>query len=459
METIVKSESTLELFFQRQAMTFKLAWIAFLVLVLLIPVGMVKSLLHERTGRRDAAVSEMTFSWAGEQTIAGPVLVIPYRYVVKNWKEETVNGKPERFEVEETLTAEAFFLPDSMSIEGSIEPSLLHRGIYDAVVYNGALEISGQFSPPDFTELDIDPVNVLWDKSSVTFAIQDLRGAAEMLTVTIGDTPYEFKPGSKLTGYSSGIIARLPNLSRDSVSDYRMHLEIKGSRGIYFTPVGKQNRVKLSSPWTAPSFQGSYLPTTRGVTDDGFEALWEVSWYGRGYPQQSTNRDSSCALNADRLSGSRFGVNFIVPLDSYRMVERSIKYAALFIILVFAAFFIFESFYQLKIHTIQYTLIGVALCLFFLAVLSLSEFFHFFYAYWTGALASALLVILYSLSVLKRAVRAATVGVILLATYTYLYVILQLQDYSLLFGTVGLFAALAVVMYVTNKMDAVKRMP
>lgn len=457
METPSRDVVLLKSFFEKQAMTFKLAWVAFLVLVLLVPIGMVHSVLRERMSRRDAAVAEMTSSWAGEQTIVGPVLVIPYRYKVKTWKEETVNGRPERLEVEETVVADAFFLPDSVEIQGDAEPSILHRGIYDAVVYNAVLDLSGTFSPPDFAELDIAPEDVQWDKASVTLAIQDLRGAGEMLTMSFGDATCEFKPGCRLKGYSSGVTARVPNIPSDGLSDFQMQLKLKGSRGIYFTPIGKHNRVEFSSPWHAPSFQGAYLPAQRSVTNEGFEALWEVSWYGRGYPQQAAERGSDCSLNANVLALSRFGVNFIIPLDSYRMVERSIKYGALFIVLIFTAFFIFEVSSELRIHTIQYTLIGAALCLFFLAVLSVSEFLRFLYAYWAGAFASSVLVVLYSLSVLKSGIRTAIVGGLLLVTYTYLYVILQLQDYSLLFGTAGLFVVLAVVMYVTRKTDWLNR--
>jgi len=146
-------------------------------------------------------------------------------------------------------------------------------------------------------------------------------------------------------------------------------------------------------------------------------------------------------------------VDFLALVDTYRMVERSTKYGALFIALIFAAFFLFEVLSALRIHTIQYTLVGAALCLFYLAVLSLSEFLHFVCAYWTGALASALLIVLYSLKILGSGTRTTIIAAALLLIYTYLYVVLQLQDYSLLLGTIVLFVALAIVMYATRNVD------
>jgi inner membrane protein len=235
--------------------------------------------------------------------------------------------------------------------------------------------------------------------------------------------------------------------------DFRMTLGLKGSEGIRFAPVGRQNGVKLASAWPDPSFQGAFLPAERRVAADGFEASWEVSWYGRSYPQQSTDQGKGPGFTADAVEPSLFGVDFVAPVDAYRMVERATKYGVLFIALIFTAFFLFEVLSALRIHTIQYTLVGAAMCLFYLAVLSLSEFIRFACAYWAGALASALLIVLYSLKMLRSGKRTVIVAAALLVIYAYLYVVLQLQDYSLLLGTAGLFVVLGIVMYSTRNMD------
>ena len=440
--------------FERHAVTIKLGWVLCLVLVLLIPLGMIHSILRERMNRRNQAVAEITSTWGNEQVIAGPVLVIPYRYRFKTWKEQIVKGRQERIEVEETAVANAFFLPDELAVQGSVTPSKLHRGIYEAVVYKSKLELSGRFPRPDFSALGIAGDDVQWEKAGVTLAVSDLRGTGELLNITLGDQPYVFTPGCRLFGYTSGITAPLPDIKQKGTDlDFQMTLDLKGSRGIRFAPVGRQNRIQLKSPWTAPSFQGAFLPAERKFSDQGFDASWEVSWYGRSYPQQSTDHPGDRALSNHTISPSLFGVNCIVLVDSYRMVERAIKYGVLFIALIFTAFFLFEVLSALRIHTIQYTLVGAALCLFYLGVLSLSEFIPFGYAYWIGVLASAALIVLYSLKVLGSGKRTTLIAAALLVIYTYLYVILQMQDYSLLIGTAGLFVVLAIVMYSTRNLD------
>ena len=441
-------------FLTKHAVTFKMGWVLFLVFVLLIPLGMIRSVLRERTGRRDGAVAEITSSWGRDQVVVGPVLVIPYQYRVKTWKVQTVNGKQERFEVEETNSANAFFLPDERAVAGTVSPDKLHRGIYDAVVYKGHLDISGRFPAPPFAEMGISKDSVQWENALVTMAVSDLRGTGEILDITMGGQICRFAPGCQLNGYPSGITARVPGVNGEATNlDFSMALDLKGSGGLSFAPVGQQNRIKLASTWPDPSFRGAFLPADRTVGAEGFNASWEVSWYGRNFPQQSTDQARGGAVNAESIEPSLFGVDFMSLVDSYRMVERATKYGALYIALIFTAFFLFEVLLALRIHTIQYTLVGAALCLFYLALLSLSEFIRFPSAYWAGAAVSSLLIILYSLKVLGGGVRTMILAAALFVIYAYLYVVLQLQDYSLLFGTAGLFIVLGIVMYSTRNMD------
>jgi len=441
-------------FLKKYAPTFKMLGVIFLVLILLIPLSMIRNILRERTGRRNQAVAGITSSWGKEQVVVGPVIVIPYWYKFKTWKEQMMNGRKEQIEVEETAVANAFFLPDELIVEGALTPSTLHRGIYNAVVYEGSLDISGRFPSLDFAELGIEENDVQWEKAVVTLAVSDLRGTGKMLTIRMGEQTCAFTPGCRLQGYSSGVTARFSNLEREEANlDFQMTLDLKGSRGISFAPAGRQNRVKLTSTWSAPSFRGDFLPPERTVSDKGFDASWEISWYGRSYPQQTTDRGQRYAFSRGAIDPSLFGVDCISLVDTYRMVERAMKYGALIIVLIFTAFFLFEVLSKLRIHTIQYTLVGAALCLFYLAVLSLSEFIHFAYAYWTGVAASSLLIILYSLKVLGSGRRTLIIAMALLIIYAYLYVALKLQNYSLLFGTGGLFVILGIVMYSTRNLD------
>lgn len=454
MDATPKSHEIHKSFLKKYAIFFKMAGVLVLALVLLIPLAMIQSLISERMYRRNATVAEITATWGCEQVVAGPVLVIPYEYKIKKWTEKMVKDKLKKVEVEEVVLANAFFLPAELVIDGQVTANKLHRGIYDAVVYKGKLDLSGRFAPADFSNLGIAAENVRWKDAKVTLAVSDLRGSGEIMTIKAGEQTYEFNPGCSLIGYHSGISASVPGVHAGSTNMvFHMTLDLKGSKSLSFAPLGRQNLVKLISTWPDPSFRGAFLPAERTVDDQGFHATWEVSWYGRNYPQQTTGRDKEYAFTPDTINPSLFGVEFLSLVDTYRMVERATKYGVLFITLIFIAFFLFEILSTLRIHTFQYALVGAALCLFYLALLSLSEFIRFAYAYWIGAAASSFLIILYCLRALRSGRRTTIIAAMLLAIYTYLYIVLRLQDYSLLFGSAGLFIILGLVMFVTRNVD------
>lgn len=438
----------------KYAVFFKMAGVLVLALVLLIPLAMIRSVITERMSRRNATVAEITATWGSEEVVVGPVLIIPYQYKTKTWKEQAVNNKLERVEVEAFALANAFFLPAELAIEGQVTPSKLHRGIYDAVVYKGTLDLSGRFAAPDFAALGVAAEAVRWEEAKVTLAVTDLRGSGKVLAIKVGEQTCEFTPGCRLLGYPSGVSASVPGVQAGVTNlDFRMTLDLQGSGGISFAPLGRQNRVKLASAWPDPSFRGAFLPAERTVNDQGFKAAWEVSWYGRGYPQQTTSQGKEYAFTPEAIAPSLFGVEFLSLVDTYRMVERAVKYGVLFITLIFVVFFLFEILSALRIHTFQYTLVGAALCLFYLALLALSEFIRLAYAYWAGAALSSLLIILYSLKALRGGRRTMIIAALLLVIYAYLYVALQLQDFALLFGTAGLFGILGIVMFVTRNVN------
>ncbi|MBI3851085.1 MAG: cell envelope integrity protein CreD [Verrucomicrobia bacterium] len=442
-------------FLKRCATVFKLAGVAVLILLLLIPLSMVRSVLHERLGRRNEAVADITSSWGRDQKLVGPVLIVPYRHPVKSWKEQpTGAGKIERLEVVDMVVANAYFLPTNLTITGDIAPKQLHRGIYQAVVYNGKLKFDGQFARPDFSSLRLEEKNVMWDDALVAFAIPDLRGVKETLNLKWGASTYPLLPGSKLRGFPSGVFASVGGLrGSDAVIPFQLELALNGSGGLRFAPVGAQNTVTLTSPWPDPSFDGSFLPTERKVTRNGFDATWQVSYYGRSYSQQWTDQDATAGLNSDAAEASFFGVNFLSGIDAYRNTERAIKYGVLFIVLIFAAFFLFEMLAALKIHPFQYAVVGAALCLFYLGLLSLSEFIPFGLSYLAAAGVTTLLICFHSAKMLKSGARTFIVAGLLAGIYGFLYVALQLQDYALLLGTAGLFAVLAVIIWLTRNID------
>lgn len=435
----------------RSQQTLKLFGVGAMSLSLLIPLTFIRGLVYDRQNSRDQAVSEIAGTWGGPQSIVGPVLVIPYRYTFQTERGVEIDGRVIRRTVTETAVDFAYFLPTELKVEGSVSPSKLHRGIYDAVVYSGKFSLSGRLPKPDWKALKVAEEDVLWDEAMVTVAVSDLRGAKGALNVELGGRAFAMLPGSKLPGYASGTHA---SVGRQAASEqpFKLTLDLNGSEGVRFAPLGMRNLVSLSSPWPDPKFSGAFLPSERRVSKEGFSAEWDVSYYGRSYPQQATGKGGA-APAAESVDGSLFGVSFLNPVDAYRNAERATKYGLLFVAMAFSAFFLFEVRSKVAIHPVQYVLVGAALVLFFLMLLSLSEFVAFGVAYASAAAAATLMVSLYSLKFLGGGRRAASLGLGLGGVYGFLFVVLQLQDYSLLMGSALLTGTLSAMMYFTRDVD------
>lgn len=409
----------------------KMTTIGLLALLLLIPLALISSLLEERKERRNQAVTNITSGWGREQVIIGPILSVPYK--------------------KESGTDIAYFLPCDASVDGTFNARKLYRGIYEAAVYTGSLKLTGTFRP-QFEQLKIRAEDLAWSDASVFFTISDMRGTSEVLLLKFGDTQIELAPGCSLPAFPSGVTARInkaPDLGNGIA--YALEFKLNGSRSIRFAPIGMQNKVRLSAPWPDPSFCGEFLPSDRTVGVQGFEALWNISYYGRNYPQVWTASTLHRYCPA-ALTESLFGVEFLTVIDNYRPIERAIKYGLLFIVVILTVFFLFEMSCKLRIHPLQYLLVGLALCLFYLALLSFSEFLDFTASYSIGAGASSLLIVAYSIAVLKSGKRSFGVIFGLAVNYGFLYVILQQQDYSLVSGTMLLFLLLSVIMYSTRNL-------
>jgi inner membrane protein len=440
---------------RRNRTVIKLLGVGFLILVMLIPLALISGVLSERLARHNDAVNEITSSWGSGQNIIGPVLGIPFQYKFKSMKDTTMpDGHVERREVEELLIGNAFFLPESLQITSDAQTQMLHRGIYDAAVFRVQVKLTGKFYPPDFGPLKIDLKDVFWKDAFVTFAVSDMRGTREGLVLDWNGTKRPLEPGSQVPGYTTGATALLArNQPIGEASDFSIALDVNGSGGIYFAPFGVRNEADLKSNWPDPAFRGAFLPAERSVRADGFEAKWKVSYYGRDYPQSWTSIAGNQRFNERTVSASLFGADFLSVLDTYRFVERSIKYGVLFLVLVFTTFFLFEVTARQKIHPFQYLMVGAALCLFYLLLLSISEFIGFGFAYLIAAVASTLLISWYCNFFLGGGMRTLMIAAGLAGVYTFLYITLRQQDYALLMGAIALFVLLAIVMYVTRKVD------
>jgi inner membrane protein len=418
------------------------ALVGFLILVLLIPLAMVQGLIDERRATRDAAEREVSEKWGGPQNLGGPTLIVPYRYQVPDAK----GGL-------RTCTGQAAFLPEVLEIRGEIEPEIRYRGIYEVPLFTARLAFRGSFAPPDFTALKIPPSDVSWEDAIVSAGISDMRGIREAVRLDWDQVALDFGPGAGSGSvFPAGVHARVGQPNRaglDKAHNFAFELELRGSKQLTFLPLGRETRLSLASSWPSPSFMGAFLPDARTVTASGFTADWRLFYLGRSYPQQWTQ--NQIALN--QLSQSSAGVSLELVVDSYLKSTRSAKYGILFLALTFGTFFLFESLKRLAIHPFQYLLVGFALVLFYLLLLSISEHASFGTAYLMAAAATIALIGGYTAYVLQARGRVIGMTTLLGGLYGYLYVLLQLEDYALLLGAVGLFVCLAAVMWITRKVD------
>ena len=413
----------------------KLTGILALAVILTLALRLVTGLLEERAARRDAAVAEITGTWGRSQQLTGPFLIVPYR--------DQAASSPARA---------AVILPESLLIDGQLDPVERHRGIYETVVYTTHLKLSGRFAPPDPASLGLPADRLAWDRAWLALGVDDLRGARSALSIRWNGQPLPLEPGARHDLLPAGVHAALPPLAAGAEpAEFSLELDLNGSGRLAFTPVGDRTEVRLRSPWTDPGFTGALLPTRRELGASGFEAAWQTSYYGREYPRQWTSDLAS--PGRDALARSAFGVELVDVVDAYRTVERATKYGLLFFVLIFAAFFLFEVLAALRLHVFHYILVGAALVLFYLALLSLSEFLSFGLSYLAAAGASTLLISLYSVSILQGGARSLVIAGALGGVYGFLFFVLRMQDYSLLAGTAALFAVLALVMYLTRKID------
>lgn len=419
----------------RNSVTLKLVVIGILVLILLIPASMVQNLITERSENQKSVVGEITGKWGAAQEIAGPILTIPY--VVRNEKE----GK-----IYET-TMYAHFLPEKLNISGEITPEIRKRSIYKVMLYNSRLTFDGVFNRPDFNILSIAEENVLWNEAFITIGIPDLRGIRRSVDIQWNKTGYKGNPGVlRKDVVKSGINTRVPVNPDTSSYSFSVKLDCNGSESLSFLPLGKETHARLTSSWDSPSFSGAFLPEKHDITSKGFVAEWNILHLNRNYPQQWTSNDNQ------NISESAFGVDLLFPVDHYQKSTRSAKYAVLFLFLTFLVFFINEIMNKSRIHPIQYLMIGLALVIFYTLLVSLSEYIGFNLSYLVSAIMTISLITGYAFSILTRK-GAIVAGAILVILYGFLFVLLQLEDYSLMIGSFGLFIILAFAMMASRKIN------
>ncbi|MBN2236359.1 MAG: cell envelope integrity protein CreD [Bacteroidales bacterium] len=421
---------------------FKTGLIILVALLLLIPSAMIENLIRERENTQFEAVVEVSSKWSSAQSLIGPVLTIPYTRYVKQFQKKDSAEKV--IGIKEYM----HFLPENLQINGSLTPEKRNRGIYEIVVYNSNVQFSGNFASIDFKNMDIPLKDMQLDKAYLSIGINDLRGIEKQINLNWNKQISLFNPGTVNNDILQSGINALVNIAANDQTTYQFsfNLELKGSQLLYFTPVGKITDVTLESNWNNPSFSGAFLPDNHTVDEKGFQSHWNILHLNRNYPQTWIGSKYS-------IDESAFGVDLLLPVDNYQKSTRTIKYAILFIALTFMVFFFVEILNKKFIHPIQYILVGFALIIFFSLLLSISEHLKFNMAYILSALATLLLISGYVKAILKSTNLTFLIAGILTILYSFIFVIIQLQDFALLIGSIGLFIILGLVMYFSRKID------
>ena len=420
----------------KQSIGVRVLIIAFLIVVLLIPSAMIRSLIQERQLRRDEAVLEVSQKWGQPQTLTGPILSIPYTY-------STTDNE----DVLHSYIAYAHFLPEDLIVEGELFPEIRKRGIYEVVLYGSSLKIEGFFLPTNIEDLKVPASDFLWTDAFISVGVSDMKGLKDQIAFQLNDQTIFAQSGLETRDViSTGVTIPMDLLNPNEKLAFSFNLELNGSRGISFAPIGKESQVTLRSAWSNPSFMGEFLPTDHTIDDAGFEASWKILHLNRNFPQKWTGGNHN-------VNQASFGVDLLVPVDEYQKNMRTAKYAFMFIGLTFLSFFMIELLNKKMIHPIQYLLIGFSLLVFYTLLLSFSEQMVFQYAYLISSIATIGLITSYTRAVLKDMLQTGIILAILVVLYTYLYIVLQLQDFALLIGSLGLFVILSLVMYLTRRID------
>ena len=421
----------------------KLLLIAGMCVAFFIPQLLLKNLVSERKSTESDAESEVFEKWAGPQTVTGPVIKVDYSWV---------EGKDEKKEYRTKV-----ILPELLDVKGDVKTKHLKRGIYDFSVYETALDITGQFKlPKDFEKLQGD-YEWHFEKVKIVVGLPNLRGLSDNVALNLGGTTYDMMAE---TGNLKGLSCEvdLSQLLEGEHLDFSLVLPFKGSGDLMFAPVGQTTTVSLTSDCVTPSFNGYYLPDERQVTDTGFQAEWKVLAINREYPQVLD--DSFLKLyeyGSTTFDESTFGVELKVPVEQYLQTDRAIKYAFLIILLTFAAVFFVEMRKAKPIHPVQYLLIGIALIVFYTLLLSFSEHMNFGLSYLIACVMTIAMIVVFMASITKDKKTALGIGLLLVVLYAFVYVLLQLESYALLVGSVGLFIILGIAMFATQKIDWYKK--
>lgn len=428
----------------RESVLVKLFIIAVLILLLLIPSSWIQTLIKERQETQQQAIDDISDKWSGSQLIQGPILIVPYK---KEYKELDAN----KHEVTKIENETLYVLPQNLQIKADVKTDILHRGMYDAVVYNSNVLIRGNFSQVELIKAGINPALVQYDKVKLAFSVSDLKGLKSNPVVEVQNQKLSAEPifGAE-TPFEKGLQVSF-TLPKEQEVAFNFNLDLKGSNGLSFLHTGKTTDVEVHSNWSNPSFDGRYLPDERKVDKAGFNSKWRMLYYNRPFPQQWANDTSM--LSKKSSEGAIFGVKLRLPVDQYQKTMRTTKYSTLIILLTFVSLFFTELIRKQRIHVFNYILIGAAMVIYYTLLLSFSEQLGYNIAYLIASVATIVLIAVFTASLLKNKAMALLFGFILTTFYGFIFILIQLEELSLMIGSILLFIIIALLMYFSRKIN------
>jgi len=443
----------------QKTLFFKALITIFLALLLLWPLSLIQGTVFEREGRQALVLRQVQASYAGAQRLMGPVLVLPYTetYTEVIWERPDGTETKVRRERPQRREGALYLLPKAVQLSGDLATDFKYRGLFRVLVYRWDGRIQGRFELPAVLPIKrhAEDAVITWGRASLALPLDDTRGLARPPSLRWQGRELELTRGTEIAGMPDGIHAELTDLQPGSAQtfDFDLGLALSGTGSLGFVPLADQTRVVLDSTWPHPSFGGRFLPDprTQSTGPEGFHAEWDLTGLATSAPRQFLERASRVRCDRGCLEG--FEVRLVEPVNIYSMAHRALKYDFLFVLVGFGAFFLFELLKGLRIHPAQYLLVGLALALFFLLLLSLSEHIPFGWAYLSASGACVALLAYYLVHVLGSPGRGLGFAALLGALLAALYGLLISEDNALLMGSLLLFGLLALAMVLTRRLD------
>lgn len=434
-----------KMYLKTSQLGFKPFLILILILLFLIPLSLIKSLIRDRRFYQKEAVSSILEPLGGNLALEGVAVALPFKTQIEKSDEKGQKWVEEK-------TNYLLTMPEDYQIESNLNPHYLTRGIYRIPVFSGEVHIKGHFSPSDYRYHKIEEKNILWEEATLIIGISNKKNLTKFPEILASDTVLlpSLSDPILTTPFQNKIHYTISQEKLQKGFDFSGTLHLQGGESVEFKPLAGNNYFKLSSNWKTPSFSGGWLPNDRTVTKAGFSAEWRISGVSTQFPKSWISENSYRAY--DQKSES-VRTSFITSSDNYKKTEKSVKYALLFLLVPFLAIFLCEIFTGIRIHPIQYCLIGLADAIFYLLLLSISEHLPFPLSYLVSAVSVTFLTFFYAAAIFKKNQWGALLALVQSISYLFLFGTLQAEDYALLFGSLGLFFIILLLMILTKRVD------